>query len=274
LEGLSNASQIDDINRMNARVDDPFVHPNYDPREHFDNSLILESIALLEDRLCWSGETHLATVSAGSHQEAAYGLALHAIADFYAHSNFVPMVLACFGGKAQSLPTLDEAIASTEFVQFIQNSWQNSSMWQDHSGYSATKRFRFSAGFAKCLFTGGYGGDGWIPREDVPHHNVFAIDQRDSALVHAPEIQGRQHPFAFPGEWFDQYTPRITLATRHVKSAMERMRAGDPKPFLGHGQSLPAVLVPPDWAIDGTSVASARQLPIRRADGWLMEGIG
>lgn len=262
-------SDLDDINRATARVDDPFVHPNYDPREHFDNTLVVESIELLEDRLGWRGETRLHTVAPDARQAVAYGLAVHAIADFYSHSNFVPMAVSCFGSKPDAVPTIDEAVADGGFEEFIENTWMNSAMWRDQEGYASVEPFQFDPALRKCLITGGYGGDGWPVRADIPHHDVFAVDQPASALTDAPRIQRRRHPFAFPGLWKEQFGLRRTLAIRHIRNAFERARAGDPTPFLGTGRSLPVVLRPPVWMAEGQPVAVARALPDRAASGWL-----
>jgi hypothetical protein len=255
---------------MNARVDDPLVHPNYDPREHFDNALISESITLLEDRLQWSdGETPLHTIAAGAHQSTAYGLACHAIADFYAHSNYAPLALA-YAGKSTTVPTLDEALGDPGFLAFVTTKWQSRSMWRQHDGYGTPDPPPLTPEFARCLLTGGYGGDGWTPRPDIPHHNVFAVDAPNSALVHAPEIQRRQHPFAYPNEWSRQFTLRAALAKRHVRNAIVRARAGDPTAFLGAGRTIPPALLPPSWFRAGTAVAAGHTLPNRGIDGWLL----
>lgn len=84
-----------------------------------------------------------------------------------------------------------------------------------------------------AYFTGGYGGDGWTPRAEVLHQNVFAVDAPDSELVHALAIQRRQNPFAYPGEWLAQFRLRAALATRHVRNAVLHAKSGDSHPFLG-----------------------------------------
>ncbi len=273
LKGVLDASLIDDINRMNARVDDPLVHPNYDPREHFDNALIMESITLLEDRLRWDGETPLHTVAAGAQKATAYGLACHAVADFYAHSNYAPIALA-YTGDPKKVPTLDEAIGDPRFIDFMSTRWSNPSMWRQHEGYGTPDPPAFTDPFARCLFTGGYSGDGWIPRAEVPHHNVFAVDAPDSALVRAPEIQRRQNPFAYPGEWLAQFKLRSALARRHVRNAVQRAKSGDPNPFLGARQGIPESLLPPPWRRDAVLVVDTHPLPDRGLDGWLLPASG
>ena len=140
LKKILDASTIDDINHVNGRVDDPFSHPNYDPREHFDNSLIEESIALLEDRLSWQGDTRLHTVTTGASSAIAYGLGCHAVADFYSHSNYGPMALAYYGKPADVLP-IDQAIRDAAFLTFVETKWDNRGLWQDHAGYSTTQPF-------------------------------------------------------------------------------------------------------------------------------------
>ena len=272
LKGIVDSTLIDDINRVGVRVDDPWTHPNYDPREHFDNSMVLESIALLEDRLRWDGETPLQTVASGSSEAIPYGLACHAIADFYAHSNFAAMVLAYINDPKKA-PTLDEAVQDPNFLSFITERWRNSSMWTQHEGYASPDPPTFGIGFDRCLFTGGYGEDGWLPRPDVPHHNVFAVDAPNSALVDAPKIQRRQNPFAYPGDWATQIRLRTALATRHVRNAVKRAQSGDHAPFLGAGVAIPPVLFPPTWIQNSTSVADAHSLPYRRPDGGLVTSV-
>ncbi len=264
LAGLSDASMIDDINHMNACVDDPFKHPNYDPREHFDNALILESIALLEDRLAGDGRLH--TIHTGVAPAISHGLACHAVADFYSHSNYAPMALAYYKATERVL-SIDQALKDPSFIRFVIDSWENTSLWRDYEGYATTKRFPLGPGLERCLFTGAYGGDGWAPREGIPHHNDFAVDQPDSAWVHAEKILPRRHPFAFPGTWGAQYALRYRLAVDHLRRVLERAQSGDPTPFLGQAQTLPDVFVPTRWTLpDGRMVAS-RSFLVRGADG-------
>lgn len=264
LAGLRDASMIDDINHMNACVDNPLAHPNYDPREHFDNALILESILLLEDRLAGDGRLH--TIHTGVAPAIPHGLACHAVADFYSHSNYAPMALAYYKAPERVLP-IDQALKDPSFIRFATDSWENTSMWRDYEGYSTTKRFSFGPGFERSLFTGGYGGDGWTPREGIPHHNDFAVDQPDFAWVHAEKILPRRHPFAFPGTWGTQYALRYRLAVDHLRRVLERAQSSDPTPFLGQGQTLPNVLVPQQWTLPDSRVVASRSFLVRGADG-------
>ena len=268
LKKILDASTIDDINHVNGRVDDPFSHPNYDPREHFDNSLIEESIALLEDRLSWQGDTRLHTVMTGAPQSIAYGLGCHAVADFYSHSNYAPMALAYYGKSADVLP-IDQAIKDAAFLTFVETKWNNRGLWQDHAGYSTTQPFSLGAEFAKCLFTGAYSADTWALRPGIPHHNDFAVDQPDSALVHAPAILSRKHPFAFPGVWKQQYDLRYRLATVHLRAVVQRAITHDPTPFLGSGNPLPDILKPPPWTLSNNTLANAVAYLVRGTDGRL-----
>ena len=259
LKGLfKNDDEIDDVNHMNARADDPFSHPNYDPREHFDNALITESIALLADRL--TGDNRLHTVYTGAPPSIPHGLACHAIADFYSHTNYAPMALAYYK-TPERVPTIDKAIQDTGFLQFVTRTWKNLRMWQDYKGYSTTTRPAFGKGFERCLFSGGYGGDGWTPREGIPHHDDFAVDQLGNAWIKAPPILSRRNPFAPPGPWEAQYNLRFRLAIDHLRAIIERSQKGDPNPFLGDGQTLPDVLVPPPWK------AATRAYLVRGTDG-------
>ena len=259
LKGLLDEDVIDDINHMNARADDPFSHPNYDPREHFDNALITESITLLEDRLTGDGRLH--SVHTGVAPSIPHGLACHAIADFYSHTNYAPMALAYFK-TAERVLTIDEAIKDPAFLQFVTDSWQNITMWQDYDGYSTTTRPEFGPGFERCLFSGGYGGDGWTAREGIPHHNDFAVDQFGNAWSKANKILSRRNPFAPPGPWEAQYNLRFRLAIAHLRAIIKRSQKGDPTPFLGAGQILPEILVPPPW-----TAAASRPYLVRGADG-------
>lgn len=266
LKKILDASTIDDINHVNGRVDDPFSHPNYDPREHFDNSLIEESIALLEDRLSWQGDTRLHTVTTGASSAIAYGLGCHAVADFYSHSNYGPMALAYYGKPADVLP-IDQAIRDAAFLTFVETKWDNRGMWQDHAGYSTTQAFPLGSEFAKCLFTGAYSADTWALRPGIPHHNDLAVDQPDSALVHAPPILSRKHPFAFPGVWKQQYDLRYRLAIAHLRSVVQRAMDHDPTPFLGSGNPLPDILKPPPWTLSNNTLANAVAYLVRGPDG-------
>lgn len=266
LKKLIDASTIDDINHVNARVDDPFAHPNYDPREHFDNSLIEESITLLEDRLSWQGDTRLHTVTTGAPNAIAYGLGCHAVADFYSHSNYAPMALAYYRKPADVVP-IDDAIRDAGFLNFVTMTWDNRGLWQDNPGYSSTQAFPLADEFAKCLFTGAYSADSWALRPNIPHHNDVAVDQPDSALVHAPPILPRKHPFAFPGVWKQQYDLRRRLAIAHLRAVIQRVNDHDPTPFLGSGNTLPDVLKPPPWTLTDHSLAGAVAYLVRGTDG-------
>ncbi len=262
--GVHDASTVDDINHMNACVDNPLAHPNYDPREHFDNALIIESIGLLEDRLAGDGRLH--TIHTGVSPAVPHGLACHAVADFYSHSNYAPMALAFYKAPERVLP-IDEALKDPSFISFVNGTWKNTSMWRDYEGYATTERFSFGLGFERCLFTGGYGGDGWTPREGIPHHNDFAVDQPNAAWVHADKIMRRRHPFAFPGTWDEQYNLRYRLAVDHVHHVLVRAESDDPTPFLGQGLTLPEALVPPPWTLPNGSAAGSRPFLVRGADG-------
>jgi hypothetical protein len=266
LKKLFDAPTIDDINHVNGRVDDPFAHPNYDPREHFDNSLIEESIILLEDRLSWQGDTRLHTVTTGAPSAIAYGLGCHAVADFYSHSNFAPMALAYYEKSADVLP-IDQAIMDSGFLTFVEATWDNRGLWRDYPGYSTTQAFPLSAEFAKCLFTGAYSADSWAIRSNIPHHNDVAVDQPDSPLVHAPPILPRKHPFAFPGVWKQQYDLRKRLAIAHLRAVIQRVRDHDPTPFLGSNNALPDILKPPAWTLANNSLANAVEYLVRGVDG-------
>jgi hypothetical protein len=266
LNTLFDASTIDDINHVNGRVDDPFAHPNYDPREHFDNSLVEESILLLEDRLSWQGDTRLHTVLTGAPQSIAYGLGCHAVADFYSHSNYAPMALAYYGKPADVLP-IDRAVRDAGFLTFVETTWDNRSLWKDYPGFSTTQAFPLGAEFAKCLFTGAYSADTWALRPGIPHHNDFAVDQSDSALVQAPAILRRKHPFAFPGVWKQQYDLRYRLATVHLRAVVQRAKDHDPTPFLGSDNPLPDILKPPPWTLSNSTLANTVAYLVRGTDG-------
>lgn len=274
LQGLIDDSEIDDINHVQSIVDNPFQDKNYDPREHFDNSMIDESIALLNDRLSWdNGDTPLHTITAGVPRAIAFGLAVHAAADFYAHSNYVPMAAAFLNTTdPASIPTFDELCASVEFLSFVKAQWLNVSIWHDVDGYSSTVVPTFTKGFERCLFTGAYSADMWVARSGIPHHDSFAVDQPDSPLVHEDPIQRRTHPFAFPDLWRDEYERCFAVAVRHVRKAVERAMAGSRSPFLGDQVSLPAILRPPQWILPNGLPARDVPPPVREADGSMANG--
>jgi hypothetical protein len=265
LKGVFDGDAIDDINYLNVRVDDPFSHPNYDPREHFDNALITESILLLEDRLLGEGPLH--TIRPGVLPAVPRGLACHAVADFYSHSNYAPMALAYYEKPDRVLP-IDQAITDLEFVRFVTTSWENLSMWHDYKGYATTVRPHFAPGFERCLFSGAYGGDGWNPREGIPHHDDFAVDQPTTAWSRADKIVPRRNPFAPPGPWTVQYRLRLGLAAIHLRAVIDRSLRGDPTPFLGEGQKLPPVMLPPPWR-----PAATMSYLVRGSDGRPEESI-
>ncbi len=234
LASIFDASEIAAMNAMNWQAD----MNGYDPREHCDNGALLESLRLAEDRLAWKdGKTPRGTV-VDAPMEVAYGLAFHTIADFYAHTNFVPVSAAFYGGLAQA-QAFDLALRDTGFLDFLKSdAWSNEMLWHAPKPYSC-KPFEFPDSSLHALVSGafpqkpGHPNDGWYGRPDLPIHDHFAIDQPDSGFVHEDPIVPRQHPFAFPYVWQPHFASRERLATEHLRRVAQRLKAGDTNPLMG-----------------------------------------
>ncbi len=85
------------------------------PRLHFDNSLIAEGLAYVEQQHARIAELARTSGSEGE-QRAALGRLCHSVQDYYAHTNYVDLWLETHGGSAQTSPEeidpLSEAIAN------------------------------------------------------------------------------------------------------------------------------------------------------------------
>jgi len=252
----------------------------YDPREHCDDGALLESLALAEDRLAWSNDTTPEKTVVGAPRTVAHGLAYHAIADFYAHTNFVPAAAAFYGGLDQA-KALDLAYRDAGFLAFLRSpSWSNEMLWHAPKGYSC-KPYPFDGGALHCLVSGsypqtpGHPKEGWNGRTGLPIHDNFAIDQPDSALVHQDPIVPRQHPFAFPYVWGPHFNARERLATEHLRRVAQRIQSGQANPMLGVPLTpVPDGLFLPEWKLSTGQPLSAVALPRRDSQGHPMQPWG
>lgn len=268
LDGIVDQPEIAAINAMNWQAD----KNRYDPREHCDNSVLLESMELAEDRLAWSDNTTPKKSVVDAPKTVAYGLAYHAIADFYAHTNFVPAAAAFYGGLSQA-KAFDLAYQDTDFLDFLQSpSWSNEMLWLAPKGYSC-KPYPFDDTALHALVSGaypqtpGHPQDAWYGRALLPIHDQFAIDQPDSALVQEDPIVPRVHPFAFPYVWRPQFNARERLATEHIRRVAQRLESGDPNPLLGVPlASIPSLFLP-EWTLQTGQRLSAVALPSRDGQG-------
>ncbi len=268
LDGLVGQPEIAAINAMNYQADTN----GYDPREHCDDGALLESLQLAEDRLAWHDNTTPKQTVVDAPRTVAYGLAYHAIADLYAHTNFVPAAAAFYGGLNQA-KAFDLACTDAEFLEFLQSpSWSNEMLWLPPKGYSC-KPFPFSESARHALVSGaypqtpGHPKDGWYGRDELPIHDQFAIDQPDSALVHEDPIVPREHPFAFPYVWGPQFAARERLATEHLRRVAQRLQSGDPNPLLGTSLNATGSLFLPEWTLQTGQRLSGVAFPQRDSEG-------
>lgn len=269
LEGLFSLSEVAAMNSMNWQANTN----GYDPREHGDNATLREALLLAEDRLAWKdGTTPLVTV-VDAPSTIAYGLAFHTLADFYAHSSYVPAAAFYYGGL-DAVRTFDEACQDADFFAFLMSdSFSNAMLWQPPRGYRVVP-CSLPPEFQHCLISGAYPqGAGsiendWVGRDDLPIHDDFAIDQPASALVQANPIVPRRHPFAFPYIWEEQFNRREALATAHIRKAATRLKEGHQNPLLGVPvASLPADLFAPEWDVPASGLLSTIRHLVRGKTG-------
>jgi hypothetical protein len=229
----------------------------YDPREHGDDATLREALLLTEDRLAWKDGTTPRKTLVDAPANVAYGLAFHTLADFYAHSNYVPAAAFFYGGL-DAVPTFDEACQNTAFLAFLRGDhWNNMMLWHAPKGYTTTP-YPLPAAHQQCLISGAYPQgsgairEGWTGRDGLPIHDHFAVDQPGSALVNANPIMPRQHPFAFPYVWSDQFDRRESLATLHIRNTANRLQHAHSAPLLGVPvETLPDTLFAPEWNVPG-----------------------
>ncbi len=257
------------INAMNWSAD----MDGYDPREHGDNATLREALLLAEDRLAWKADTTPLGTIVDAPRAVSYGLALHTIADFYAHSTYVPVAAYVYGGL-DNVPPLDVACQDNRLVDFLHGpNYDNTMLWHAPRGYTPDA-YRLEKGFLQCLISGAYpqGGaasnDGWSGRPGLPIHDDLAVDQPDAASVHASPMIPRRHPFAYPEVWSEQFETRERLATAHIRNSAERVRHGHPNPTLGRPiESIPDGLFPNEWKLPDGTALGARPFLRRTADG-------
>ncbi|MBI4550736.1 MAG: hypothetical protein HY710_00565, partial [Candidatus Latescibacteria bacterium] len=120
LRGLFNSVNREIVVLGNAWTDIKTLNtprsPWYRSWEHYDSGTFLTGRMSVESQLNNDGLFSL-------------GVALHAIQDFYAHSNYVELALSVFGEDGQ-LPTFDEAMTNTAFAD-LWASERISGIWAD-----------------------------------------------------------------------------------------------------------------------------------------------
>ena len=269
LNGLFPTSAIAEMNAMNWQAD----MNGYDPREHGDNSALREALLLAEDRLAWNGGTTPLKTVIDAPANVAYGLAFHTLADFYAHSNYVPVAAFYYGGLS-AVPPFDQACQDVSFLNYLKGDhWNNLMLWHAPKGYACSP-YPLPPEHQQCLISGAYPQgsgalkDGWSGRDGLPIHDHFAVDQPGSALVNANPIVPRQHPFAFPTVWSEQFDRRESLATLHIRSTASRLLTTHPSPLLGVPvANLPDAFFAPEWNIPGKGMLSKVPPLVRDSKG-------
>ncbi|WP_020483054.1 transglutaminase domain-containing protein [Methylomonas sp. MK1] len=172
----------------------------YDPRDHFDSAYIDEGWARVQ--------THLATGNL-----ADFGLAAHAIGDFYAHSMYGEFAKLQTGKNTMQLydPAINPATqcgkplnynfvgldlpGSTLSAQDAAQHWNGkliSGQW-----------FRWFAGYPADL--NGQRQD----RQTLPEHDCIAID--------APTTDNKNHYFVNQGTYVNQFYLRRQAAIEHIQ---------------------------------------------------------
>lgn len=103
------APALDDVIRANLGQDALRYQLGTHPHFHFDNNQIAEGLAYVEQQ--HAEIVALVAVEgsrAAARQRACLGRLLHAVQDFYAHSNYVDLWLARYTAPGQSMPQSSE----------------------------------------------------------------------------------------------------------------------------------------------------------------------
>lgn len=195
----------------------------YDPREHFDNGYIDEGWQLVREYL-----------ADGSLNTLTY--ALHAIADFYAHSSY-----PVFGPVSNGVLTLYDDMVATNLqvcydaAPFDLNDTTRFSV-NPHYYKSPTRAQAIAHSTNKQIISGRFGQTGDphqgflekvcvnIPydmrhapdfplRGGLPHHNEITVD---GPLTSGGAIPGDHRLYQTPAEYQAQFTLRFEAAKTHV----------------------------------------------------------
>jgi hypothetical protein len=213
---------VDDVDRM-----------PYEPAWHFDNGYIDEG---------WDHVARqLALFRADQTNVKAFAIAAHAIADFYAHSNFCHLAEAAFGPTPRrfamdqrplgGLPTPPDYTKGDLRLDGLQFSW-NGVTTQGHSIAQAAAQWRgklISGRYAQFgespsnivdeFFLEGpveipkeltKAGDFW-KRGILPHHDEIAVDE--------PSRAGRHLLYKDKARYARQFVMRRDSAIEHVRAA-------------------------------------------------------
>jgi hypothetical protein len=198
----------------------------YDPRDHFDNGLIDESFARVNQRLqtFYAGEPQ--------HPQGLHALcyALHAIADFYAHTSYAHFAMAagwdCVPYDAKSVKKLDFDYFDDELFVDMGAAYTPNRRWFDGSARDAFELWQGK------IISGRYSQphDGRSLVEDItrgitdvvndadeqryagslPHHDDMAVDE-----------QGEHKNLLYPLKTYkQQFGYRYKTAVKHVAQAI------------------------------------------------------
>jgi hypothetical protein len=217
----------------------------YNPLEHFDNGLIGDSWALVQQ--------NLARFSGNNNDTFAFALAAHAIADFYAHSSY-----AHFAPKDNS--AIDHSPAVKRYSASDFASWRSGIRYDASLGFDlGTKKFSINTHhwqgklsqrpgkWAGKLLSGRYAqaddsdrpSPNWLSPSEVvgyftegscqkdwdslgviakypdvacaPHHNEIAVDDNNPSSMHVLYPRGQT--------FTNQFTLRRNTAVLHVREA-------------------------------------------------------
>lgn len=174
----------------------------YDPRDHFDSAYIAEGWARVQ--------THLATGNL-----ADFGLATHAIADFYAHSMYGEFAKLQHGSNA-IIPFDPSVNPETQCKKPLSYNFSG----LDLPGSKLTPQDAAQHWQGKLIsgqwfrWFAGYPGDLNSQRQDrqtLPDHDCIAVD--------APTTDAVNHYFVKQGTYATQFSLRSQAAIEHIQNA-------------------------------------------------------
>jgi hypothetical protein len=205
LAGILSPEDISRVKHQSFVVDVNVL--DYDPRDHFDFAYIPEGWQRVRDRL-----------AGGS--VADFGLAAHAIGDFYAHSFYGHCVPPGPDGR---LPLYDPAappdlsgvvydFSNLPVPDCAQGPREAADLWQGR--LISGQWWRWYTAYPDELQTQAQ----LAPRRCLPDHDAVAVDSRTCPDGHRLYPTVRQYK--------RQFELRLDAATRHVRQEAERWASG------------------------------------------------
>jgi hypothetical protein len=204
LAGVLSPDEIEQVKHRSFIVDVNVLH--YDPRDHFDFAYIPEGWQRVRERLTSGGI-------------ADFGLAAHAIGDFYAHSLYAH----CVPPGADGLLPLYDPAAPQDPARFVydfsnlpipgcgKSAQAAADLWRGR--LVSGQWWRWYTTYPDALETEAE----LSPRRCLPDHDAVAVDSRTCPDAHR----------LYPGvrQYRRQYRLRLEAAIRHVRKEAESWAA-------------------------------------------------